>query len=404
MPHTIHLAVLELLQSLGAISDNDLTKAVSQKNAYQDCVTAPVSRSHDDNAAYQTEGSDITEMEEDFLAVKSPLKKAWTCKVHSSYEDARKLTETALNLILDVKTHWSSTHQMLCHALDYCSAVDSYIAKDHDLRDSYDLYKADWEAIELVCQWLKAFRCATTQMSSTKCPMLFSIQAMFRSLQQELKEGLCSAHKKLSNYYTKFDKSPYYVWVALLDPRISYVGLQDDFADDVILSDNLEDFKAQLHTFFNETYANHLPCNSFQESSASTNLALKGSPHKMNFTSYYTKKLQLETNELEEYFKLAPQDFDTTDPIDWWYHHHKVFPNLYCLARDLLAIPGSAVAVEQIFSSGRDTISLCQASLKPETTGVFQLIQIVMCHRAQNFQIFSDGHRSWRVHPNRLGL
>jgi hypothetical protein len=36
---------------------------------------------------------------------------------------------------------------------------------------------------------------------------------------------------------------------------------------------------------------------------------------------------------------------------------------------------GSAVAVEQIFSGGRDTISLRQASLRPETIKVLMLIK-----------------------------
>jgi hypothetical protein len=40
----------------------------------------------------------------------------------------------------------------------------------------------------------------------------------------------------------------------------------------------------------------------------------------------------------------------------------------YCLK-------GSAVAVEHIFSGGRDTISLCRASLKPETIRVLMLVK-----------------------------
>ena len=65
------------------------------------------------------------------------------------------------------------------------------------------------------------------------------------------------------------------------------------------------------------------------------------------------------------------------DPIKWWVSHRPQFPNVYMLACDVLSIPGefffllvlfcnlnclvmlgSAVAVERIFSGGRDTISL----------------------------------------------
>ena len=42
---------------------------------------------------------------------------------------------------------------------------------------------------------------------------------------------------------------------------------------------------------------------------------------------------------------------------------------LYILTHDL----GSAVAVERVFSSGRDTISLCRASLMPETIRILMI-------------------------------
>ncbi|KAF5338690.1 hypothetical protein D9758_017578 [Tetrapyrgos nigripes] len=60
-----------------------------------------------------------------------------------------------------------------------------------------------------------------------------------------------------------------------------------------------------------------------------------------------------------------------------WYARREQFPNLYRFARDILCIPGSAVAVERIFSGGRDTASLRRASLKAET------IQALMVVKAQ---------------------
>ncbi|KAF8065127.1 hypothetical protein FPV67DRAFT_1373373, partial [Lyophyllum atratum] len=69
------------------------------------------------------------------------------------------------------------------------------------------------------------FRAATTQMSATKTPMVSTTHAIFRGLQDdlktilrdlpagvapEIKQGLTDAHGKLSDYYTKFDESPFY--------------------------------------------------------------------------------------------------------------------------------------------------------------------------------------------------
>ncbi len=87
----------------------------------------------------------------------------------------------------------------------------------------------EWLAIELVTSWLGAFRDATTQMSMTKSMTLSSGHAIFRNLQDHLrdalndlpatapsglKQGLLSAHRKLSDYYQKVDESPYLIWAA----------------------------------------------------------------------------------------------------------------------------------------------------------------------------------------------
>lgn len=149
-----------------------------------------------------------------------------------------------LMLILDVRTRWSSTHQMLRsssqwlinifsdvilgRALDYQTTVNSFVLRNEDLHP-YKLSESEWESIKMVASWLKAFRSATTQMSSTKIPTLSHVHAIFRGLQDELKDILCAlpnsvspnikkgltdAHRKLSDYYYKFDESPFYTWAA----------------------------------------------------------------------------------------------------------------------------------------------------------------------------------------------
>ena len=114
----------------------------------------------------------------------------------------------------------------LGRAIDYRSVIDDFIAKNRDLR-KYEMHSEDWDAIILVARWLKSFRSATTQMSGTKWSMLSSTHAIFRGLQESLREslhtlpdntparlklGLTRAHWKLSDYYGKIDDSPYYTW------------------------------------------------------------------------------------------------------------------------------------------------------------------------------------------------
>jgi hypothetical protein len=68
MPHTIHLAAIkvklfsfyislaqchQLLEAIGAISKSNAPNATSRNGNYQDSTTAPLSRTHDDEAAGQ---------------------------------------------------------------------------------------------------------------------------------------------------------------------------------------------------------------------------------------------------------------------------------------------------------------------------------------------------------------
>ena len=46
-------------------------------------------------------------------------------------------------------------------------------------------------------------------------------------------------------------------------------------------------------------------------------------------------------NELEEYFWLPQEDFDTCNPLAWWAGRRSQFPNLSRFAHDVLGIPGT---------------------------------------------------------------
>jgi hypothetical protein len=114
--------------------------------------------------------------------------------------------------------------------LDYCDTIDSFVSRNKDLH-ALELSDTDWESLKLVTSWLKSFRSATTEMSATKVPMLSTTHAIFRGLQDNIKNILCNlpnsvspkiklgltdAHCKLSDYYYQFDASPFYTWAACM--------------------------------------------------------------------------------------------------------------------------------------------------------------------------------------------
>ena len=88
-----------------------------------------------------------------------------------------------------------------------------------------------------------------------------------------IKDGLLAAHQKLSEYYYCFDLSPFYIWAThellhifsslfkhwplskVLDPRISYEGLAEDYGQDADLLTDLEKAKTALHTIYHNNYS-----------------------------------------------------------------------------------------------------------------------------------------------------
>ncbi|KAF5318487.1 hypothetical protein D9619_010620 [Psilocybe cf. subviscida] len=170
----------------------------------------------------------------------------------------------------------------------------------------------------------------------------------------------CS-HARLIN--GKTDSSPYYVWAALLDPRIMYEGLEDDWVHDSTMLNDLKKGKTKLEQFYTRHYApSPAPCPSCQAQARPSRITGTDCPSP-------EKKDRVPVNELEEFFKLSAEDFDTCKPLQWW------------LGR-------SAVAVERIFSGGQDTISLWRASLVPQTICVLMLVkqQLRLARVAANAQ------------------
>ena len=186
----------------------------------------------------------------------------------------------------------------------------------------------------------------------------------------------------------------------VLDPRISYEGMKLDYENDSQLAEYLECSKKDLHAYYESHYANrHLaptlnrPIGHTSQTPVSSSTCTPLHSPQKNFTLRFQRKTKAAADELEDYFKLPAEDFESCNPVHWWMGRRAQFPNLFWLVRDLLCIPGklylthkviflftkpvlgSAVAVERVFSGGRDTISLRRASLHPEPIKVLMLVK-----------------------------
>jgi hypothetical protein len=233
------------------------------------------------------------------------------------------------------------------------------------------LEDSEWAALAMVASWLKMFREATVLMSTTKRPMLSSTHAIFRGLQAhiqdiitdlpsdvelELRDGLVASHLKLSEYFAKFDESAYCLWacrecsfgwhisvfeiVVVLDPRISYEGLRQDYASEPDLLSDLDTSKEALKDYF---VANYCPVDSVETPDIPDDtMAPDSSPQKFDFTKRYRRHSPTSIHaELDDYFRVTSQAAPwEVDPLLWWSSRREQFPNLYRLARDILCVPG----------------------------------------------------------------
>jgi hypothetical protein len=100
---------------------------------------------------------------------------------------------------------------------------------------------------------------------------------------------------------------------------------------------HLEATKERLHAHFHAKYDKLLPAPAAPVASTS---AMNNSPQKVDFTSRYRNLPQAFMDEVQEYFKLPCENFDTCDPLQWWAGRRSQFPNLSRFARDILSIPG----------------------------------------------------------------
>jgi len=123
----------------------------------------------------------------------------------------------------------------------------------------------------------------------------------------------------------------------VLDPQISYSGLLADCGDDLDAHAYLETTKECLYAHFCAKYDKPLLA---PTAPIASTFAMNSSPQKVDFTSHYRNLPQAFTDEVQEYFKLPRENFDTCDPLKWWAGWRSQFPNLSHFAQDILSIPG----------------------------------------------------------------
>jgi hypothetical protein len=133
----------------------------------------------------------------------------------------------------------------------------------------------------------------------------------------------------------------------VLDPRINYKKLQEDYEEHEDLLHSLEMSVLDLRGYYNSYYRDYPSLRTPAEPIRPTQVASSSrnrSALKVNFTARYSSKEVVDRNELEEYFKVDREDnWELCNPLEWWVGRRAQFPTLFKLARDVLTIPGKFI-------------------------------------------------------------
>jgi hypothetical protein len=137
----------------------------------------------------------------------------------------------------------------------------------------------------------------------------------------------------------------------------------------------LDSTRDQLRQYYQDNY--YLASQTFPITpQPTTTETLSGSPQKVNFTARYKKRPINLKDELEEYYRLPLEDFDTCDPIQWWAGRRLQFPNLSRLARDILAIPGGLNLFKPFYY--RYTNLLCAMQARLSLSNAFFRVVVIL--------------------------
>ncbi|CAB4484797.1 unnamed protein product [Rhizophagus irregularis] len=166
-------------------------------------------------------------------------------KIHASPQRREKFSRQCeaahlpdKELVVDVKTRWNSTFDMIERSLELREALDNIAIADRDLRQ-WELIDAEWDLLKQIKKLLYIFLRATLHISHGRYPTIENSIPIFNwimdkiedfdkkaNIDEIVKKAACNAMEKLKKYYQYTDGIIYTI-STILDPRLKLTYYKD---------------------------------------------------------------------------------------------------------------------------------------------------------------------------------
>ncbi|XP_049320146.1 E3 SUMO-protein ligase ZBED1-like [Astyanax mexicanus] len=289
-------------------------------------------------------------------------------------------------LIHDVPTRWNSTYDMLERYVEQQAALYSAVTDKNMKKKAKDislLTDSETKLTEGLIDVLKPLKNVTTLMSTETSPSVSMIMPLQRMVlkamapsaddSSTIKDAKAAITKDLQSRYSDHSIQDYLHRATALDPRFKSLPYLDEACVQKIWDDltleivNLEE-QAQQHC-----EAQAASSYSAAESEPSeTSPPPKKSAMATVFADFFTTEAR-STKPLPETIREEVTSYKKTscisvdeDPLVWWKTNAHKYPHVAKLAQRDLAVPGTSVPSERVFSTAGDIVTASRSRLLPE--------------------------------------
>lgn len=274
--------------------------------------------------------------------------------------------------IIDVKTRWDSTFEMIERAAYLKTPLRALCSNEKSLK-SLLMSESEWSVLGSLQVLLQKFHRSTKRMSMERHPTICSYLPTLDWLLESLKSFIKDNSGAMSSAAQKgLDKlEEYEIELQLKSSMLPYVGIflnpavkLNFFKEHNYNKSSIKEIQNSICSLL-ETY-----CKDETEDINDDNV----NEETDEFFSFMFKRAKnyKEPKEFKKYLSFPLSD-PKVDPIEYWRSQQTELPQMTKLARDILPVQGSSVAVERDFSMGADLIVPTRCALKRET------IRAVMC-------------------------